>query len=105
MFFAVHELEAWILSDPRVLPPTVAKALPKSAHQRPETVNFDNPPKSVIKRLYRSKLNRKYRETTDAVKLLDKLDPNLAYQRCPHLRALLDEMLTLAQQQPPEDNL
>src|SRR5882724_3745778 len=36
--FAVHDVEAWILSQPEVLPPEVRKKLPGKIEQ-PETVN------------------------------------------------------------------
>lgn len=52
-YFAVHELEAWLLSDPSIHPASVAKAIP--AGRDPETINFTEPPKALLKRLYREK--------------------------------------------------
>ena len=45
--FAVHEIEAWILSQTEILPPAVRKALPGKC-SRPETVNFDQPPSKLL---------------------------------------------------------
>lgn len=95
MFFAVHELEAWILSVRGVLPSGVQKALPASA-KNPETVNFNEPPKKLLKRLYSEKLGRNYRETTDGPDLFGELDPSACYEKCPYFRLMLDEMLQLA---------
>jgi hypothetical protein len=93
MFFAVHELEAWLLSQPENLPSSVRKALPKKL---PEDVNFDEPPAKLLKRLYHNKENIFYKKTTHSVDLFKKLDPDIAYQKCPYLKTMLKEMLELA---------
>lgn len=62
---AVHETEAWLLSDPGIFPAEGRRAFPDRC-RRPETVNFD--------------------------------EPEVAYERCPSLKALLDDMLALAQE-------
>lgn len=49
--FAVHETEAWLLSDPAILPREVRVALPGRCTQ-PETVNFDEPPAKLLERLH-----------------------------------------------------
>jgi hypothetical protein len=94
-FFAVHELEAWILGAAAILPLPVRNALPASA-KNPERVNFNEPPKKLLKRLYSEKLNRNYKETTDSPALFGDLDPSECYAKCPYLRLMLDEMLQLA---------
>ena len=93
--FAVHECEAWLLSDPKVLPNEVSRKLPPS-HTNPETVNFNNPPKKVLHKLYREKLRETYKEVVHGTELFRQLDPQKAYDKCPRLRAMLDEMLSLA---------
>jgi hypothetical protein len=40
MFFAVHEIEAWILSQPQLLPASIRHGLPGRSAQ-PELVNFN----------------------------------------------------------------
>ena len=95
-FFAVHETEAWLLSSPDIFPPEVRPGIMAKAKQ-PETVNFDEPPAVLLDHLYMSKFNRHYRKVEDGTELFKKLDPNVAYQKCPSLKALLDEMLSLAQ--------
>jgi len=93
--FAVHELEAWLLADPNPLPQPVRAALPKVCAQ-PESVDFQQPPARLLDSLYRAKLNRQYRKIVDGTNLFAEVDPDTAYGKCPSLRALLDEMLSLA---------
>lgn len=93
--FAVHELEAWLLSAPAILPRAVGEALPGT---QPERINFNEPPARLLDRLYVNKLNRRYRKTTDGTNLFRELDPSIAYARCPNLKLLLDDMLRLAQE-------
>lgn len=96
-FFAVHETEAWLLSNPDLLPSEVKKALPGKI-QRPEEVNFDEPPARLLERIYKEKTKRTYKKTTHGSDLFNKLDPNLAYAKCPRLKELCDEMLQLAKE-------
>lgn len=95
--FAVHETEAWLLSNPENLPAQVRKALPGRC-SRPEEVNFDEPPAKLLKRLYREKLGKGYKKFVDGANLFQDLRPELAAEKCPYLRALLADMLTLAQE-------
>jgi hypothetical protein len=95
--FAVHETEAWLLAHPENLPPEVQKALPGKA-ARPETVNFDEPPGKLLGRLYQEKLGRGYKKVIDGTNLFQLLSPDRAYEKCPALKALLDDMLSLAKQ-------
>jgi len=92
-FFAVHETEAWLLSNPKAFPAEVRNGMPK---KKPETVNFDSPPAKVLDRLYDARLGRGYKKVVNGKDLFRKLDPAAAYAKCPHLKALLDEMLHLA---------
>ena len=94
--FAVHETEAWLLANPENLPDPVRKALPGRC-SRPEEVNFDEPPAKLLDRLYRAKLRKHYKKVIDGAKLFEALEPSRAAQKCPYLRALLDDMLSLAQ--------
>jgi len=93
MHFAVHEVEAWILSQPRVLPRGVAKMIPK---RKPESINFDEPPSKLLNRLYRKDLGLGYKKLSYGAQLFRKLDPSIAATKCPHLDALLNDMLSLA---------
>ena len=95
-FFAVHELEAWLLSDSKIFPSQIKNAIYKAA-SNPEAVNFNQPPAVLLKKLYREKLvNTEYNKVAYGVDLFKKLDPTIAYQKCPHLQEMLDEMLRLA---------
>lgn len=99
-FFAVHETEAWLLSQPdnKKFPEDVKKAL--KAHRnikQPETINFDRPPAYLLKDLYYTKTVRTYKKTTNGSRLFETLNPEEAYKKCPNLKVMLDEMLKMAQ--------
>lgn len=95
-FFAVHEVEAWLLSDPAIFPPKIKQFLEKI--NKPETVNFDEPPAKLLNRLYSQHVGQEYKKLTHGTELFNKLDPAVAYDKCEHLKAMLDKMLHLAQQ-------
>lgn len=93
-FFAVHEVEAWLLSEPRIFPLAIQKAFKKI--DLPETVNFDEPPAKLLDRLYDSQIKHSYKKVVNGKDLFSRLDPDVAYQKCPKLKELLDKMLELA---------
>lgn len=93
--FAVHETEAWLLSQPGLLPKAIGAALPGRCNQ-PETVNFDEPPAKLLDRLYREKQRTAYKKVTDGANLFRNLSPDIARNACPKLADLLDDMLALA---------
>lgn len=94
-FFAVHEVEAWLLSEPKIFPLEIQKAFPNKI-DHPETVNFDEPPAKLLERLYSSHVKRSYKKVVNGKELFGKLDPDVAYRKCPKLKELLDKMLELA---------
>jgi len=94
-FFAVHETEAWLLSDTKIFPLEVAKAI-SDKFQKPETVNFDNPPAKLLDNLYSQHLNRSYKKTVDGKSLFTKLEPETAMKKCPKLNEFLNELVNLA---------
>jgi hypothetical protein len=96
MFFAVHEIEAWLLSQTDLFPRRVRGTIPDNWTQRPEHVNFDNAPAKRLNDAYLAQLNRSYRKITDGANLFRRLDVEVAYARCPHLKRMLDTMLDLA---------
>lgn len=95
-FFAVHEVEAWLLSQPDIFPLQIRKAFPNKI-QNPETVNFDQPPAKMLERLYSLHIKKSYKKVVNGKELFGKLDPDVAYQKCPKLKELLDQMLQLAE--------
>jgi len=95
MFFAVHEFEAWLLSQPEIFAAEVGKALPGKIAQ-PEQVNFVEPPAKLLDAIYKRRLKQNYKKVTDGKDLFAQLDPAVAASKCPHLKAMLEEMLTLA---------
>jgi predicted ATPase len=92
--FAVHETEAWLLSDLNVFPREIQGDLPRTS--RPESINHQHPPGHRLKDIYWRRLNRKYKKPIEGTSLFRKLDPETAYQCCAHLRLLLDDVLSLA---------
>jgi hypothetical protein len=95
LHFAVHEFEAWLLSQPDIFPREVKDALPAKVAQ-PERVNFTEPPAKLLSRIYSQKTPRNYKKTTYGKQLFERLDPSIAVNKCPYLKALLEEMLALA---------
>jgi hypothetical protein len=95
-FCAVHEVEAWLLSQPDIFPRDVREAFPAKI-AKPETVNFNEPPARLLGKLYRDKLKRTYKKRVDTPNLFDRADPAQGYAKCPYLKLMLDEMLAMAQ--------
>jgi hypothetical protein len=93
--FAIHELEAWLLSDPTIFPPDVEKALAKKV-TNPESLQAKDLPNKLLERLYLEKMRRDYKKRVHGPALFTKLDPTLAAKKCPALAALLDDLLTFA---------
>jgi len=94
-FFAVHEVEAWLLSQPEIFPAKIQSAFPKKI-QKPENVNFNEPPSKMLERIYSQKIHRSYKKVLNGKQLFDKLDPKIAYQKCPKLKEFLDKLFNLA---------
>jgi len=97
--FAVHELEAWLLADRSILPEKVGKALPGRCSE-PERVNFDEPPATLLDKVYRTQLGKPYKKVVDGANLFKALRPETAAEKCPRLHGLLQEMLVRATQNP-----
>lgn len=95
LFFAVHEFEAWLLSQPDIFPPEIGSVLTATTTP-PERVNSQEPPSKLLNRIYRQKRRHNYKKATYGPQLFAKLDPGVAAEKCPYLKALLDEMLALA---------
>lgn len=96
MFFAVHEFEAWLLSDPSIFPVDFQTDLTKYS-SKPENVNFKNHPSKVIQNIYnKRKSKRSYKKTTDGPDLFSRLSPQVVYDKCPHFKMMLDEMVQMA---------
>lgn len=93
--FAVHETEAWLLSQPDLFPREVRDLFPDKI-KTPEQVNFNEPPARLLDRLYRQAKRLSYKKVVYGTQLFAQLDPETAYQKCPQLGALLDDLLRLA---------
>ncbi len=95
MYFAVHEVEAWLLSQPDIFPSPVAGKFPGRV-QQPETVDFDTPPAKLLDHLYNQHLRKDYNKIVYGYELFQKLDPNVVYQKCPYFARMMDDLLELA---------
>lgn len=95
MFFAVHELEAWILSQSELLPSEVQKAIRKHV-TKPEEVDCDEPPAKLLNHVYLARTGKSYKKVTMGKQLFGRLDPAIVATKCPHFRILLQELLKLA---------
>lgn len=58
---------------------------------------FDQPPAKMLERLYSLHIKKSYKKVVNGKELFGKLDPDVAYQKCPKLKELLDQMLQLAE--------
>ena len=58
----------------------------------PEQVNFDEPPAKFLKRI----LGGRYKKTTHAKNLFPKVDQQLAIDKCPYLKLLANDLLSVA---------
>ncbi len=94
-FFAVHEVEAWLLSDPEIFPQQVRAQLSKQSRS-PEAVNLNCPPARLLDEIYEKQMRRSYKKVTYGADLFRKLDPNTVYKKCPYFQQLMDKMLELA---------
>ncbi|MDZ7700057.1 MAG: DUF4276 family protein [Deltaproteobacteria bacterium] len=52
--FAVHETEAWLFSNLNLFPGPIKTALPAGV-EKPEEINFDEPPSKLLEKLYKEK--------------------------------------------------
>lgn len=87
--FAVHEVEAWLLAYPEKWPNEIRS---KITRKSPEEINFDQPPAKLLASL----LKKKYKKTVRAKNIFSFVDPAIAYEKCPHLKCLLDDLLRVA---------
>ena len=95
-FFAVHEVEAWLLSDPSIFPTSIRPQV-KKISESPEDINNRMPPGKRLNEIYSKQTRRRYKKVVYGKDLFAKLDPDVAYKKCPRLKELLDAMLNIAQ--------
>lgn len=95
MHFAVHEVEAWLLSDKGIFPRDVQNIWPASL-PKPEMVNFDEPPAKFLDKLYKRAMGRTYKKTVNGKELFGKLNSSSAVEACPYLKRMLEDMLDMA---------
>jgi hypothetical protein len=93
--FAVHELEAWLLSNPAIFSAAIASEVEKVS-KAPETVNSNQPPAKFLNNIYLEKINRTYKKITEGNRLFAKLDPEIVREKCPYFKLLTDDIYELA---------
>ena len=74
--FAVHETEAWLLSDLGIFPTAIRNSLERYAN-RPESVDSQQPRSKLLQQLYRAN-GREYKKVEDGSALFSRLDPDRA---------------------------
>jgi hypothetical protein len=89
--FAVHELEAWMLADEEVMRETLGTGF-RPQKREPEEIDDNTPPSVHLKEYFRKHKSRDYIKTRDGIVLLGKIDPNRLYDKCPHFKAMVDDM-------------
>lgn len=94
-FFACHEFEAWLFSNPSLFPAPVRQIWP-SKLKAPEEINFTQTPKTRLDALYEKALGKGYKPTRDGKALFGKLDPEAAAEKCPRLKEFLHGLLEMA---------
>ena len=62
----------------------------------PERINFYEPPSKLLDKVYYQKTGRTYKKRVYGKALFAKLDPEIAYKKCPNLKIMMDEMLRMA---------
>lgn len=92
VFFAVHDIEAWLLSQPEIFPRNIQGEL-ASKIRDPERIDFDEPPAKLLQRVYRKVTDREYKKVTHGSELFRKLDPNVACAKCLQLKRMFDHLL------------
>lgn len=90
---AVHELEAWLLADERVLSDRLGLSVTPWAN--PEGVNFDKPPARHLDELFQRHLKKAYGKVKDGSKLFSKIDPEIVLRKCPHFKLLVDDLISV----------
>jgi len=96
----VHEVETWILADEQVIAQRLKiKNIP--GWQQPENINDMKPPAKVLEELFRTRLKRRYDKYKDGVDLLQKVDWQKVYAKCPTFKQLVDDLRNCCKQQNP----
>jgi hypothetical protein len=92
--FAVHELEAWLFSDPSIFSEAIASEVEKVTND-PEKVNSNQPPAKFLHNLYLEKTNKTYKKVTEGNRLFAKLDPEIVRDKCPYFKLFTDDIYNL----------
>lgn len=92
-YFSVHESEAWLLSHPELFSEPSIQSRVRALAARPETVNGKKPPSQHLNEFFlRSSRACGYHKVIHGTPLWRSLDPAVAESRCPHLKAMIDDL-------------
>jgi hypothetical protein len=94
----VHEVEAWILADEQALAQKLKIKNPPH-WDKPEGVNDMKPPAKILEELFRTRspLKKRYTKYKDGVVLLEKIDWQKVYAKCPTFKQLVDDLRNYCQ--------
>ena len=95
----IHEVDAWILADEQVIAQRLKiKNIP--SWQQPENVNDEKPPSKVLQELFRTRspLKKRYSKYKDGVDMLEKVDWQKIYDKCPAFKQLVDDLRNCCKQ-------
>ncbi len=100
MFFAVYELEAWLLSEPDIFPNKIINELKnRISSKRPEEINFNEPPSKLINQLYIKHLNSNFKKVVNGKLLFEELDKNKVLEQCPYFANMISDIQNIISDQ------
>jgi len=92
---ALHDFEAWLLPYWTTIQ-KLAKHNRSAPSGSPETVNHQKPPSYWIKEIFRTgKCRKDYDKVSDGMAILKKNDLMIAIQACPELKAFVNRIISL----------
>jgi len=96
---ALHDFEAWLLPYWTTIQ-ELAKHNRSAPSGLPETVNHQKPPSDWIKEIFRTgKCRRDYDKVSDGMAILKKNDLMIAIQACPELKAFVNRIISLCDEE------
>jgi len=96
---ASHDFEAWLLPYWKTIQ-KLAKHNRSAPSGSPETVNHQKPPSYWIKEIFSSgKRGKDYDKVSDGMAILKKNDLMMAIQACPELKAFVNRIISLCDEE------
>jgi len=96
---ALHDFEAWLLPYWTTIQ-KLAKHNRSAPSGSPETVNHQKPPSYWIKEIFRTgKCRKDYDKVSDGKAILKNNDLMIAIQACPELKAFVNRIISLCDEE------